>query len=75
MEKFTIKLADSRRSYENNYYVEYVPNNDYDDDVKKCDTIPYALIQDPIYLEEVRIELYGILQDKFGTEFTNQFEL
>jgi hypothetical protein len=75
MEKFTIKLADSRRSYENNYYVEYVPNNDYDDDVKKCDTIPYALIQDPIYLEEVRIELYGILEDKFGADFTSKYSL
>jgi hypothetical protein len=75
MEKFTIKLADSRRSYENNYYVEYVPNNDYDDDVKKCDTIPYALIQDPIYLEQVTVELFNILEDKFGVEFTDKYML
>jgi hypothetical protein len=75
MKKFTIKLADSRRIYDGNFYVEYVPNNEYDDDVKKCDIVPYDQIEDLVYLEQVTVELYGILEDKFGTEFTDKYEL
>ena len=75
MKKFTIKLADSRRIYDGNFYVEYVPNNEYDDDVKKCDIVPYDQIEDLVYLEQVTVELYDILEDKFGSEFTNKYEL
>ena len=75
MKKFTIKLADSRRIYDGNFYVEYVPNNEYDDDVKKCDIVPYDQIEDLVYLEQVTVELYGILEDKFGVEFTDKYML
>jgi hypothetical protein len=75
MKKFTIKLADSRRIYDGNFYVEYVPNNEYDDDVKKCDIVPYDQIEDLIYLEQVTVELFNILEDKFGVEFTDKYML
>jgi hypothetical protein len=75
MKKFTIKLADSRRIYDGNFYVEYVPNNEYDDDVKKCDTVPYDQIEDLVYLEQVTVELFNILEDKFGVEFTDKYML
>jgi hypothetical protein len=75
MKKFTIKLADNRRIYDGNFYVEYVPNNEYDDEVKKCDIVPYDQIEDLVYLEQVTVELYDILEDKFGSEFTNKYEL
>jgi hypothetical protein len=75
MKKFTIKLTTSRRIYDGNYYVEYIPDNEYDDKVKKCDIVPYDQIEDLVYLEQVRVELYDILEDMFGSEFNNKYEL
>jgi len=76
MKKFEIILTLKRRVENDIYYVEYAPNNDeYDDQVKKCDTVPLDQIEDLIYLEQVTIELFSILEDKFGTEFTNQYYL
>lgn len=75
MEKFVIILIFKKRQHDGTYYVEYAPDNEYDEDVKKCDIIPANQVTDLVYLEQVTIELYGILKDKFGTEFTNKYEL
>jgi hypothetical protein len=76
MEKFEIILTLKRRVENEIYYVEYSPNNDeYDDQVKKCDTVPLNQIEDLIYLEQVTVELFNILEDKFGVEFTDKYML
>jgi hypothetical protein len=76
MEKFEIILTLKRRVENEIYYVEYSPNNDeYDDQVKKCDTVPLNQIEDLIYLEQVTVELFNLLEDKFGTEFTDKYML
>lgn len=75
MKKFVIILVLKKRQHDGTYYVEYVPDNEYDDEVKKCDTVSANQVEDLIYLEQVTVELYNILEDKFGTEFTDQYEL
>ena len=75
MKKFTIILVFKKRQHDGTYYVEYAPDNEYDDDVKKCDTIIANQVEDLIYLEQVTVELYTILEDKFGTEFTSKYML
>ena len=75
MKKFTIILVFKKRQHDGTYYVEYAPDNEYDDDVKKCDTVIANQVEDLIYLEQVTVELYTILEDKFGTEFTSKYML
>ena len=75
MKKFTIILVFKKRQHDGTYYVEYAPDNEYDDDVKKCDTVIANQVEDLIYLEQVTVELYTILEDKFGTEFTSKYIL
>lgn len=73
--KFEIKKTTQRNQKNGSFYVEFAPNHDeHDDDVKKCDVIETSKIDDPIYLESVRIELFDLLDEMFGIEFTNHFE-
>ena len=57
------------------FYVEFVPDNEYDDAVKKCDTVSQATLDDYVYLESVKVELYNLLTEMFGTEFTDQYSM
>jgi len=75
MEKFIIKLITEVRQDNNLVYVEFVPNNEYEYIVKKCDTIPSDEVTDYVYLESVKTELYNILEDMYGQEFTDKYEL
>lgn len=75
MEIFNIELAKKVRQGDNLFYVEFVPQNEYDDVVKKCDTIPSEEITDYLYLENVKTELYNLLVEMYGTEFTDKYEL
>ena len=75
MTKFEIILLTKRNLKNGFFYVEFIPSNDeFDDFVKKCDEIISEKIDDPVYLENVRIELFDLLAEMFGSEFTNQFE-
>jgi hypothetical protein len=75
MEIFKIELAKKIRQGNNLFYVEFVPDNEYDEIVRKCDTITLDQVTDYIYLESVKTELYNILEDMYGTEFTDKYEL
>jgi hypothetical protein len=75
MEIFNIEITKKVRQGENLFYVEFVPQNEYDDVVKKCDTIPSEEITDYLYLENVKTELYNLLVEMYGTEFTDKYEL
>lgn len=75
MEKFIIKLITEVRQDNNLVYVEFVPNNEYEYIVKKCDTIASDEVTDYVYLENVKTELYNILEDMYGQEFTDKYEL
>lgn len=75
MEKFLIELHKKQRQTENNYYVEFIPDNEFENDVKKCDLIPFDQINDYGYLEEVKTDLFNLLVEKYGSEFTNKYEL
>jgi hypothetical protein len=75
MEIFKIELAKKIRQGNNLFYVEFVPDNEYDEIVRKCDTITLDQVTDYVYLESVKTELYNILEDMYGTEFTDKYEL
>lgn len=75
MEIFKIKLEKKIRQGDNLFYVEFIPDNEYDEIVRKCDTITLDQVTDYVYLESVKTELYNILEDIYGTEFTNKYEL
>jgi hypothetical protein len=75
MEKFTIELIKKVRQENDMLYVEFIPQNEYDETVKKCDVIPSAEVSDYVYLESVKTEMYDILEDMYGTEFTDKYEL
>jgi hypothetical protein len=70
--KFEIKMITNRNLKNGLFYVEFIPtHDDVDDFVKKCDQIEQSKIDDPIYLENARIDL---LDEMLGVEFTNKFE-
>ena len=75
MTPFKIILSKKSRVETNLFYVEFVPDNEYDDSVKKCDTITQETLDDYVYLESVKVELYNLLTEMFGTEFTDQYSL
>jgi hypothetical protein len=75
MTPFTIIEIKKMRLENNLFYVEFVPNNEYDDVVKKNDTVTQETLEDYLYLESVKIELYNLLEDMYGTEFTDKYEL
>lgn len=75
MTPFKIILSKKSRVENNLFYVEFVPNNEYDDVVKKNDTVTQETLEDYLYLESVKIELYNLLEDMYGTEFTDKYEL
>ncbi|CAB4152272.1 hypothetical protein UFOVP611_2 [uncultured Caudovirales phage] len=75
MEKFLIELYKKNRQTDGNYYVEFIPDNEFENDVKKCDVIPSDQITDYVYLEAVKTELFNLLAEMYGTEFTNKYEL
>jgi hypothetical protein len=75
MTPFKIILSKKIRVETNLFYVEFVPDNEYDDSVKKCDTITQETLDDYVYLESVKVELYNLLTEMFGTEFTDQYSL
>lgn len=75
MEPFLIRIETKRREIENKIYVEFVPDNEFEQIVKKCDLIESEQINDYVYLENVKIELFDALKDAFGSEFTNKYEL
>jgi hypothetical protein len=72
---FTIIEIKKMRVEDNLFYVEFVPDNEYDDAVKKNDTVTQATLDDYIYLESVKVELYNLLSEIFGTQFTDKYEL
>jgi len=75
MEKFIIELSKEVRQDTNMLYVEFIPKNEYNEIVKKCDTIPVEEVSDYVYLESVKVELYNLLTEIYGTEFTDKYEL
>jgi hypothetical protein len=75
MEIFNIELTKKIRQGNDLFYVEFVPQNEYDDVVKKCDAITSEQITDYLYLEKVKTELYNLLSEMYGTEFTDKYEL
>ena len=75
MTPFKIILSKKIRVETNLFYVEFVPDNEYDDSVKKCDTITQETLDDYVYLESFKVELYNLLTEMFGTEFTDQYSL
>lgn len=75
MEKFLIELIKKVRQDNDLYYVEFSPQNEYEDKVRKFDIIPLNEIEDYIYLEGVKTEMYNILEDMYGKEFTDKYEL
>lgn len=75
MENFLIELNKKQRQSDGNVYVEFIPDNEYGNDVKKCDVIPYEQITDYVYLEAVKTELFNLLAEMYGAEFTNKYEL
>jgi hypothetical protein len=72
---FRIILSKKSRVDSTLFHVEFIPDNEYNDTVKKSDTILEDQIEDLVYLEQVKVELYDILEDMFGSEFTNKYEL
>ena len=74
-EKFTIKIFQKRRESDRKYYVEFIPDNEYERTIKKCDLIDQDLISDFNYLESVRVELFQGLSEAYGELFTSIFEL
>ena len=75
MTPFKIILSKKSRVETNLFYVEFVPDNEYDDSVKKCDTVTQETLDDYVYLESVKVELYNLLTEMFGAEFTDQYSL
>ena len=75
MTPFKIILSKKIRVETNLFYIEFVPDNEYDDSLKKCDTITQETLDDYVYLESVKVELYNLLTEMFGTEFTDQYSL
>jgi hypothetical protein len=75
MEKFLIELHKKNRQSDGNIYVEFIPDNEFENDVKKCDVIPSDQITDYGYLEAVTTELFNLLAEMYGAEFTNKYEL
>lgn len=75
MTPFTIIEIKKMRVENNLFYVEFVPDNEYYDVVKKNDTVTQETLEDYVYLESVKIELYNLLEDMYGTEFTDKYEL
>jgi len=75
MEKFIIELSKEVRQDTNMLYVEFIPKNEYNEIIKKCDTIPVEEVSDYVYLESVKVELYNLLTEIYGTEFTDKYEL
>jgi hypothetical protein len=75
MTPFTIIQIKKIRVENNLFYIEFVPDNEYEDVVKKNDTVTQATLDDYVYLESVKVELYNLLTEMFGTEFTDQYSL
>jgi len=75
MEIFNIELAIKVQQGGNLFYVEFIPQNEYYDIVKKCDKVSKVTLEDSLYLESVKSELYNILTDIYKTEFTNNYSL
>jgi hypothetical protein len=75
MEKFIIELSKEVRQDNNMLYVEFIPKNEYNEIVKKCDTIPVEKVSDYVYLESVKVEFYNFLTEIYGKEFTDKYEL
>ena len=75
MEKFLIRLENKRNNYDGNFYVEFVPDNEFEFTVKKCDLIEFEQINDYNYLGSVKAELFDALSDAFGIDFTNKYEM
>jgi len=77
MERFTIKKCKQVFLSENEIYVEFAPDNQqYEYQIKKCETINNeSILEDPYYLEDMRVSIFIDLSNLFGSEFTNKFEL
>lgn len=75
MEIFNIELTKKVRQSNDLFYVEFVPDNEYDETVKKCDIVSKATLEDYVYLESVKVELYNLLTEMYGTEFTDKYSL
>lgn len=73
--KFEIALTKKNRIENGLFYVEFSSSVDpFDDYAKKIDQTDETQLNDAVYLENVRIELFDILAEMCGSEFTNQFE-
>lgn len=73
--KFEIELTKKQQIENGLFYVEFASIVDpFDDYAKKIDQINETQLDDPVYLENVRIELFDLLDEMCGSEFTNQFE-
>jgi hypothetical protein len=75
MENFLIELHKKQRQSDGNVYVEFIPDNEFENDVKKCDIIPSEQLTDYVYLEAVKTELFNLLSEMYGTDFTHKYEL
>jgi hypothetical protein len=72
---FKIILVTKVRKGADLYYVEYVPDNEYDDDVKAADTASQQDIDDLIFQNTKRTLLYDLLEDMYGADFTSKYSL
>jgi hypothetical protein len=72
---FKIILVTKVRKGADLYYVEYVPDNEYDDDVKTADMASQQDIDDLIFQNTKRTLLYDLLEDMYGADFTSKYSL
>jgi hypothetical protein len=77
METFKIKISKQLPPYEGNVNIEFIPDEcpGYEDKALVSDFVPETEVSDPAFVDSKRIILYSILEDLYGTEFTEQYEL
>jgi len=77
MEIFKIKQSKLLPPFDGYVNIEHMPDEcpEYEDKAYVSDFVPETEINEPAFIESKRVLLYSILQDTYGTEFTNKYSL
>lgn len=73
--RFKHKLATKNWLSKDEIHATYVPDNEYENKLKVCETVSSIVFDDPDFTETMRTRLFNDLSIIYGSEFTDVYFL
>jgi hypothetical protein len=73
--RFKHKLVSKNWLSKNEIHAQFVPDNEYENMLKVCETVSSITFDDPDFTESMRTRLFNDLSEIYGTEFTDDYFL